>query len=53
MTSSRFDLDLTSVQPQKPWTSPFYGSLNGSGFKTLIKTSQLIKQLKESKGQDQ
>ena len=36
MTSSRFDPGSTSVQPQKPWTSPFYGSLNGPGFKTLV-----------------
>ena len=35
MTSSRFDPDSTSVQPQKPWISPFYSSLNGLGFKTL------------------
>ena len=35
MTSSRFDPDSTSVRPQKPWTSPFYGSMNGPGLKTL------------------
>ena len=36
MMSSRFDPGSTSVQPQKPWTSLFYGSLNGPGFKTLL-----------------
>ena len=35
MTSSRFDPGSTSVRPQKPWTSPFYGSMNGPGLKTL------------------
>ena len=37
MTSSRFDPGSTSVRPQKPWTSPFYGSMNGPGLKTLLK----------------
>ena len=36
MTSLRFDFGSTSVQPQKPLTSPFYGSLNDPGFKTMI-----------------
>ena len=36
MTSSRFDPGSTSIRPQKPWISPFYGSMNGSGLKTLI-----------------
>ena len=36
MTSSRFDPGSTSVRPQKPWTSPFYGSMNGPGLKTLL-----------------
>ena len=36
MTSSRFDPGSTSVRPQKPWTSPFYGSMNGPGLKTLV-----------------
>ena len=36
MTSSRFDPGSTSVRPQKPWTSSFYGSMNGPGLKTLI-----------------
>ena len=35
MTSSRFDPGSTSVRPQKPWTSSFYGSMNGPGLKTL------------------
>ena len=35
MTSSRFDPSSTSVRPQKPWTSLFYGSMNGPGLKTL------------------
>ena len=35
MTSSRFDFGSTLVRPQKPWTSPFYGSMNGQGFKTM------------------
>ena len=38
MTSSRFDHGSTSVQPQKPWISLFYGSMNGPGLKTLVKT---------------
>ena len=38
MTSSRFDPGSTSVRPQKPWTSPFYGSMNGPGLKTLGKS---------------
>ena len=36
MTSLRFDSSSTSVQPQKPWTSPFYGSMNGPNLKTLL-----------------
>ena len=36
MMSSRFDPGLTSVRPQKPWTSPFYGSINGLDLKTLL-----------------
>ena len=39
MTSSRFDPGSTSVRPQNPWTSPFYGSMNGPGLKTLMTTS--------------
>ena len=35
MTSSRFDPGSTSVRPQNPWTSPFYGSINGPGLKTM------------------
>ena len=35
MMSSRFDLDSISVWPQKPWSSLFYGSMNGPGLKTL------------------
>ena len=35
MTSSRFDPGSTSVRPQKPWTSSFYGSMNGPDLKTL------------------
>ena len=38
MTSSRFDPGSTSICPQKPWTSPFYGSMNGPGLKTLCLT---------------
>ena len=34
--SSWFDPDSTSIQPQKPWTFPFYGSINGPGLKTLV-----------------
>ena len=36
ITLSRFDPGSTSVRPQNPWTSPFYGSMNGPGLKTLI-----------------
>ena len=36
MTLSRFDPDLTSVRPQKSWTSPFYNLMNGPGLKTLF-----------------
>ena len=36
MTSSRFDSGWTSVEPQKPWTSLLYGSMNGPGLKTLL-----------------
>ena len=36
MTSLRFDSSSTSVRPQKPWTSPFYGSMNGPNLKTLL-----------------
>ena len=42
MTSSRFDPGLTSVRPQKPWTSPFYGSMNGPGLKTLLKIELMV-----------
>ena len=35
MTSSRLDPGSTSVRPQNPWTSPFYGSINGPGLKTM------------------
>ena len=42
MTSSRFDPGLTSVRPQNPWTSPFYGSMNGLGLKTLPDKPNLI-----------
>ena len=41
MTSSRFDPGSTSIRPQKPWTSPFYGSMNGPGMKTLTEESQI------------
>ena len=37
MTSSWFDLSSTVVRSQKPWTSPFYGSINGPSLKTLAK----------------
>ena len=36
MTSLQFDPSSTSVRPQKPWTSLFYGSMNGPGLKTLV-----------------
>ena len=36
MTLSWFDLGSTLVRPQKPWTSPFYGSMNGPDLKTLF-----------------
>ena len=36
MTSSRFNLGSTSVGPQEPFTSLFYGSMNGPGFKTML-----------------
>ena len=36
MTSPRFDPGSTSVRPRKPWTSPFYSSINGPSFKTLL-----------------
>ena len=36
MMSSRFDSGSTSVRPQKPRISPFYSSMNGLGFKTMI-----------------
>ena len=45
MTSSRFDPGSTSVRPQKPWTSPFYGSMNGPGLKTLIQHLKSLKNL--------
>ena len=32
----QFDLGSTSIWPQKPWTSPFYGSMNGPSLKTLL-----------------
>ena len=34
--SSRFDPGSISVRPQKPWTCPFYGSMNGLSLKTLV-----------------
>ena len=34
----QFDLGLTSIRLQKPWTSPFYGSMNGPSLKTLLPT---------------
>ena len=43
ITSSRFDPSSTSVRPQNPWTSPFYGSMNGPGLKTLLNRSDLKK----------
>ena len=36
--SSRFNPGSTLVRPQKPWTSSFYGSMNGPGLKTLHET---------------
>ena len=36
MTSSQFDPGSISIRLQKPWTSPFYGSMNNSSLKTLI-----------------
>ena len=43
ITSSRFNPCSTSVRPQNPWTSPFYGSMNGPGLKTLHLPKHLIK----------
>ena len=37
MMSSWFDPCSTLVRPQKPWTSPFYSSMNGSDLKTLLR----------------
>ena len=59
MTSLRFDSDLTSVRPQNPWTSLFYGLMNGLGLKTLpgkpnlisIWRTHLIKELIHSSNQ--
>ena len=34
----QFDLGSTSIWPQKPWASPFYGSMNGPSLKTLLPT---------------
>ena len=34
----QFDLGSTSIRLQKPWTSPFYGSMNGPSLKTLLPT---------------
>ena len=42
ITSSQFDPGSTSVRPQNPWTSPFYGSMNGPGLKTLFSVWILI-----------
>ena len=42
MTSSQFDPSSTSIWPQKPWTSPFYGSMNGPSLKTLVKQREII-----------
>ena len=39
MTSLRFDPGSTSIRPQKPWTSPFYGSMNDPGLKTLFSST--------------
>ena len=39
MTLLRFDSGSILVQSQKPWISPFYGSLNDPGFKTLLISS--------------
>ena len=41
MTSSQFDPNSTSVRPQNLWTSPFYGSMNGSGLKILVLPTEL------------
>ena len=41
MTSSQFDPNSTSVRPQNPWTSPFYGSVNDSGLKILVLPTEL------------
>ena len=40
MMSSRFDLGSTSIWPQKSWTSPFYGSMNGPNLKTLLERAK-------------
>ena len=42
MTSSRFNPGSTSVRPQKPWTSSFYGSMNSPGLKTLLRKSRRV-----------
>ena len=42
MTSSRFDPGSTSVRPQKPWTSSFYGSMNSPSLKTLLRKSRRV-----------
>ena len=45
ITSSRYDLSLTLVQPLKSWTSPFYDSLYGLGFKTMSINDNVIDNL--------
>ena len=42
MTSSQFNPGSTSVRPQKLWTSPFYGSMNGPDLKTLVLSNNYI-----------
>ena len=42
ITSSRFDPGSTSARPQNPWTSPFYGSMNGPGLKTLVERTKML-----------
>ena len=41
MASLCFDPDSTSIRLQKSWTSLFYSSMNGPGFKTLVTTKKI------------
>ena len=42
MTLSQFDSGLTSVRPQKSWTSFFYSSINSLSLKTLENPTLLL-----------